>query len=171
MMPAFLPGPTAADAACGAQLLQGIDLFGADLTDGITPGSSVADCCAACGETEGCKAFTFDQGTETCYLKEGKGWERRQNKDLVSWLAPQPAAALPPSPSASPPPSPSAKPLQPSQSECRRMSCGLGRGRAHECCALLVTAREMAAPSHTRCSHSRGACTAAAVQGQPAQEY
>lgn len=50
--------------ACGV-LLENVDLFDADLEGGVVEDAGdIDDCCAACRETKGCGAFTYDSGMQ-----------------------------------------------------------------------------------------------------------
>lgn len=90
-------GPAAANPECHANLLKGVDLFDGDLPGGDVPGTTVADCCAACAKRPDCHAYTLDPEQELCFLKAAKGWKARRSTGLVSWIASPPPPPPPPS--------------------------------------------------------------------------
>lgn len=100
-------------ASCGG-VLQDIDLWGQDVSDG-KPGSSVEDCCALCAKLAACGAFTFVPDDRTCYLKSASGWDSRTAPGMKSVIvkgAPSPSPRPSPSPSAPKPASPSPAPSE-----------------------------------------------------------
>ena len=79
-------GCVTAPSQCKTQLTN-IDLFGNDIK--TVPASQPGDCCKACAETSGCKAYTFDNfrdGTPGCYLKSSADGARVSKAGLVSGI-------------------------------------------------------------------------------------
>lgn len=126
-------------------MLEGIDLFGADVNNG-TPGKSIQDCCATCSALDACGAFTFDPLSGTCYLKSASGWDRKAGAGLKSVIIGKEAGqTAKPSPE-----QPKPSPEQPKPSSAAGQSELLltelyARQFVHVCCALLP----MAAPNPT----------------------
>ena len=83
--PAFY-GCITAPAECKTQLTN-IDLTGNDLK--MVAASQPGDCCKACTETPGCKAYTYDNfrdGTPGCYLKSSADGSRVSKAGVVSGI-------------------------------------------------------------------------------------
>ena len=98
------PPPAVAPAlkdACGEELLQDTDLWGADLADGEVEAESPQGCCDACAARPDCGAFTYVPDWQMCYLKGAAGFNQTDGPGSVSWVAgaasvePAPAPAQP----------------------------------------------------------------------------
>ncbi|GLE02931.1 hypothetical protein PINS_up011795 [Pythium insidiosum] len=96
------PSPTPVDpptSQCG-QMRPGVDFYGADLRQSY--GGSLDECCQLCGETVGCKAYSYVRqsfaGYSVCYLKHGVGRVRRRD-GVVSGEIPTSGGLPTPSPS------------------------------------------------------------------------
>lgn len=67
--------------------------------------SSVADCCDACGKTNGCVLWAFNAEETTCYLKTKLG-QFSEDSRWTSGVPPTPSPSPPPPPPSPPPPPP-----------------------------------------------------------------